>query len=223
MKRSGQSGTVYVVDDSPPSCEALTALLESEHFEVKAFTDGQAFLKAIEPGMCQCVVLDFSMPGLDGHAVQRHLIGRGLSIPIIILSAHLTVPIAVKSMTLGATTVIEKSQNVDELLAAIRSAVNCKPVTAPASAETSNQIYASVEDRWGAKVVEFGLTKRQSEIAKLICESMSNGEMAQRLKIALDTVKMHVRKLYERLGVNDRVGVVRIMLGEDVRPSDNDR
>lgn len=212
MTESGHWARVCIVDDNPRFCRSLTALLESERIQVKAFTNGQEFLDSISPDMYQCLVLDLNMPDLDGHAIQRRLNNKGLSIPIIILSAHLSVPITVKSMKLGAMTVIEKSQDVDELLSTIREAIARDHAAKRVLRRTTESGIGDVEAQLAAKLKRFKLSKRQSEIAKLICESMSNEEMAQQLNISSDTVKMHIRALYKKLGVNDRVGVVMKML-----------
>ena len=108
--------TIAVLDDDPRVLESLAELFESAGYAVRAFASAQEFLAAYsdEPG---CLVLDIRMPGMTGLELQRKLADEGTNIPVVMISGHADVRIAVEAMTLGAVTLLEKPFRLDELLA----------------------------------------------------------------------------------------------------------
>jgi PAS domain S-box-containing protein len=115
--------TVFVVDDDKAVRESIALLLEAEGFTVAAFDSAEAFLKAYEPDWPGCLVLDVSMPGMNGLQLQQTLIERQFSIPVIFISGHGDVPMSVKAVRAGAVDFIEKPFNDDVLISRIRDAI----------------------------------------------------------------------------------------------------
>jgi PAS domain S-box-containing protein len=115
--------TVFVVDDDDAVRESIVILLEAEGFQVADFSSSEAFLKAYQPDSPGCLVLDVSMPGMNGLELQQALVQRQHSIPIIFITGHGDVPMSVKALRAGAIDFIEKPFNDDILISRIRDAL----------------------------------------------------------------------------------------------------
>src|SRR5471030_2563476 len=115
---------VHLIDDDEAVRQAVAFLLTTSGFAVRVYDSATAFLDAlasIQPG---CIVTDVRMPGLDGLALQRELKSRGIGLPVIVITGHGDVPMAVEAMKAGAVDFIEKPFNDDTLLSAIRVATD---------------------------------------------------------------------------------------------------
>ena len=115
--------TVYVIDDEPDVLRALSRLLRSEGLEVRTFDDAFTFVALVDEHFDGCIVLDLSMPELDGLAVQRLLIERGCRLPIVFLSGNGDAIASASAMQQGASAFLSKPVDADVLLRAIRSAM----------------------------------------------------------------------------------------------------
>ena len=113
---------VFIIDDDQGILDALNRFLRTAGYETKAYSSPQAFLEEHDPSMPGCVVLDLSMPRMNGLAVQRELVTRGTERPIIFLSGRGTVPASVEAMKAGAVDFLPKPLKGDELLSAIKVA-----------------------------------------------------------------------------------------------------
>lgn len=189
---------VYTVDDDSGFRKSLKTLLETSGYTVRDFDNGESFLAEFNENDAGCVILDLRMPGMGGVLVQNKLVDDGFRVPVIIVTAYATVPVTVEAMRRGAVTVLEKPYDPTVLLQTVENAM------------TNQRIDLTLD--W--KVVErrYSLSSRQREIAELICDSKSNEEIASDLGITTNTVRMHVKLLYEKLGVHDRVGVAMKLL-----------
>lgn len=189
---------VYTVDDDSGFRKSLKTLLETSGYTVRDFDNGESFLAEFNENDAGCVILDLRMPGMGGVLVQNKLVDDGFRVPVIIVTAYATVPVTVEAMRRGAVTVLEKPYDPTVLLQTVENAM------------TNQRIDLTLD--W--KVVErrYSLSPRQREIAELICDSKSNEEIASDLGITTNTVRMHVKLLYEKLGVHDRVGVAMKLL-----------
>lgn len=119
-------GTIAFIDDEPRLCEAAADWLEASGFAVATFTDPQKALAAIDPAATDCVVTDLRMPGIEGRDVLRHLRAADPDLPVILLSGHGDVPVAVEVMREGAHDFIEKPYVAEHLVAAIDRAVELR-------------------------------------------------------------------------------------------------
>ena len=115
--------TVYVVDDEPDVLRALSRLLRSEGLQVRTFDDAFAFVAQVEDGFDGCVVLDLSMPELDGLAVQRLLIEKGCRMPVVFLSGNGDSVASASAMQQGASAFLSKPVDAEVLLGAVRAAI----------------------------------------------------------------------------------------------------
>jgi FixJ family two-component response regulator len=115
--------TVYVVDDDAAVSRALESAGRLLGYPVRAFASAAEFLAAFDPDRPGCLVLDVKMPGMTGLELQRRLADDGVRIPVVMISGHADVRIAVEAMTLGALTLLEKPFRLDELIGQVRKAV----------------------------------------------------------------------------------------------------
>jgi FixJ family two-component response regulator len=115
--------TVYVVDDEPDVLRALSRLLRSEGMQVRTFEDAFAFIAQVNESFSGCVVLDLSMPELDGLAVQRLLAEKGCRLPVVFLSGNGDAIASASAMQQGASAFLSKPVDAEVLLSAVRAAL----------------------------------------------------------------------------------------------------
>jgi len=189
---------VYIIDDDDEFRRSLKTLLVTAEFQVREFSSAEEYLETSDHDDCGCIILDLRMPGMGGKALQQKLFENGNQTPIIIVTAYASVPVAVDAMRQGAITVLEKPFDPPVLLDAVANSLKKQPRTKPLN--------------WQEVTAKYALSPRQEEIAKLICDSLSNEQIAEHLGITGNTVRMHIKLLYEKLGVKDRVGVAMRLL-----------
>lgn len=125
---AGEAPTVYVLDDEADVLRALSRLLRAEGLSVRTFEDALAFLAHMEPDSAGCVLLDLSMPELDGLAVQRMLSEKGCTLPVIFLSGNADAVADASARQQGASDFLSKPVDADELLGSVRSALEADRV-----------------------------------------------------------------------------------------------
>jgi len=198
----------YVVDDEEGVRHSLTLLLRSASYAVETFETGDAFLRAAGPDLpFGCVLLDIRMQGADGLQVQRVLAERGLPHPVVMITAHGDVPLAVQAMKAGACDFIEKPFTAEEILRAAEAALErgaCTQADAREAAEATARIAA--------------LSPREGEVLQGLVAGRQNKMIAQDLGISPRTVEIHRGNLMAKLGVHSLPEVVRIAIAAGVRP-----
>ncbi len=171
---------VYVVDDDSATRSALSSLLRSVDLDVVTFESANDFLAADIPDLPGCLVLDVRLPGLSGLDLQRRLSEIEVDLPIIFITGHGDVPMAVRAMKAGAVELLTKPFRDQELLEAIREALDRNPVS----------------HREKAEKIELGerfesLTPREREVMELVTGGRLNKQIAGQLGISEVTVKIH--------------------------------
>jgi len=181
--------TVYIVDDDQGIREALVQLLEIAGFSVKTFADGASFLAAYQQDCAGCVLLDVAMPGMSGHEVQAELLARGEQVPIVFLTGHGDVPMAVRSLRQGALDFLEKPVRTDVLLERVSRALvlDMERRSAQASLQQLQRRYAR-------------LSQREREVMKLVVSGMQNKEIARSLQLSPRTVETHRNHVMHKMG-----------------------
>lgn len=200
---------VRIVDDDPQVRSSLAFMLRQEGYECADYESARAFLTRDTPSRPGCVILDVCMPEMTGLELQDEMIRRGMTMPIVFLSAHGDIDMAVDTMQKGAAAFIQKTADRTRLLAAISRAVARS--TGPA-ADPGEEVA-----RWHA------LTDREREVAELIAEGLLNREVGERLGgISVKTVQVHRGEVCRKLGVKGASGisqavrrVKRILAGEE--------
>lgn len=192
----------YVVDDEEVVRRSLVLLLRSAGFAARAFPSGAAFLRASAEGLpFGCVLLDLRMPDLDGLSVQRQIVAQGLDLPVIIVTAHGDVPLAVEAMKLGASDFIEKPYDGEALLQAAAHAL-----ARGAEARARSQEATEAAERIAT------LTARELEVLQGLITGKQNKEIARGLGLSPRTVEIHRANVMEKLGVRSLPEAVRIAL-----------
>lgn len=193
--------TIFVVDDDAAVGRALQSAGKLLGRPVRAFASAAEFLAAYadEPG---CLVLDIRMPGMTGLELQRKLADDGMNIPVVMISGHADVRIAVEAMTLGAVTLLEKPFRLDELLAHVRKALE-KDATARAARRQS----ADAEQRLAA------LTVKEREVLELIAAGKTNREMADALGLSVRAVEDRRARLMKKVNAGSVAELVKLLTG----------
>jgi RNA polymerase sigma factor (sigma-70 family) len=192
---------IYVVDDDDAFRDSLRWLLESAGYRVAVFPSAERFLASYRPGRNACLLLDVRMPGLSGIELQAELNRRGDAIPIIFITGHGDVPMAVEAVKMGAYDFIEKPCADDQLLALIE---RVSSESAPARQEQAQRLLAAVRLRT--------LTDREREVLDLVVVGKKNKQIAEGLGISVKTVEAHRARAMEKMGATSIAEVVRAMM-----------
>jgi RNA polymerase sigma factor (sigma-70 family) len=183
-----ESATVFLVDDDPMVCEALALLLQSEKFKVEAYRSADDFLASYHPVNHGCVILDVSMPEMDGLSLQSALTDRAVRLPVIFLTGKADVPEAVRAMKAGAVDFLKKPISGEELLRCVNLAL----------VEDAKRLLAD-ERRTSLMERVRRLTPREKEVMALLSSGMSNKEIGLKLNISHRTVEVHRSRIMEKM------------------------
>ncbi|WP_336952725.1 response regulator FixJ [Sphingobium aromaticivastans] len=190
---------IYVVDDDEAIRRSLSFMLKTSGFAVKLFEGGLPFLKEaaeLEPG---CVLLDVRMPDMDGLAVQRELRERGVMLPVVIMTGHGDIDMAVTAMKAGASDFIEKPFEKAALLGCVDAARRVAVADRGASARADD-----------ARARLNILTEREREVLDGLVEGLPNKTIAYDLGISPRTVEIHRANLMQKLEVKSLAEALRI-------------
>jgi len=190
---------VHLVDDDEAIRRSVGVMLKTSGFHVRAYESGVELLKSassLEPG---CILLDIRMPGMDGLEVQSALRDKGISLPVIIMTGHGDVSLAVQAMKAGAIDFIEKPFEKAVLLSAIEHGV-----------ERLKRSAADVERADEAAVRLQGLTPREREVLDGLAQGLPNKTIAYDLGISPRTVEIHRANVMSKLGVRSLSEALRI-------------
>ena len=192
---------VHIVDDDDAMRDSLKWLLESRGLEVDLYPSGEAFLAAFNRDFCGCLVLDVRMPGMNGLELYEQLRSRDSTLPVIFITGHGDVPMAVSALKKGAADFIEKPFNDQDMLRLIESCLKQDSARAAERAEN-----ASVAQRLQS------LTQREREVLGLIVAGKLNKQIADELGISIKTVEVHRSRVMEKMGANSVAELVQLVL-----------
>jgi FixJ family two-component response regulator len=193
------TGTVFVIDDDAAICESLCNLLESMGMNVESFSSAEDFFAKWRQDTPGCLLLDVRLPGMTGVEFQEKLIQCGSSIPIIFMTAHGDVPMVRKVMKAGAIEFLTKPFQKEELLAAIRSALEID-----SSRRRADDLGSSISARFAL------LVPREREVLDLVTAGLLNKQIAATLNLSEITVKLHRRHVMEKMQANSLADLVRM-------------
>ena len=193
--------TVFVVDDDQAMRTSLQWLIESTGMQVKTFESADAFLSNFYPERAGCLLLDVRMPGMSGLELQSYLAREGYQLPVIIITGHGDVGMAVKAMRAGAMDFIEKPFHDEDLLRSIQRALEVDQRQRLSRAARAD-ILARVAD----------LTPREHEVMGMVTDGKANREIAVALGVTPKTVEAHRARVMEKMRAESLAELVRMVL-----------
>jgi FixJ family two-component response regulator len=204
MRKKPQPGhepTVHIVDDDPGVRKALALLMRSAGLQAQPYESAQDFLDRYEPGQPGCMILDIRMPGMNGLELQQELVARHEPMPIIILTGHGDIPMAVRAIKAGALDFIEKPFQNGTLLSLVETGLK--------QDRTARAEYARLRDidRRLAR-----LTPREREVMEHLIHGELSKVAAAELGISPRTVEIHRARILKKLGVRSISEVVHMTL-----------
>jgi two-component system response regulator FixJ len=202
---------VFIVDDDADVRDSLRALLESADLSVADYGSARAFLAAPAPG-AGCLIADIRMPDMDGLELQEELVKRGSGLPVIVVTGHGDVPLAVRAMKAGAVDFIEKPYDDELLLESVRRALDMG-IARPKSPEVDPAIAGLI----------VSLTPREREVLEHLIAGRPNKVVAFKLGISPRTVEIHRAHLMEKMQVRSLPELVRVALAAGVDPAEDHR
>jgi FixJ family two-component response regulator len=193
--------TAFVVDDDEALRDSLRWLFESVGVPSRCFASAQEFLAEFNPDTPGCLVLDVRMPGMSGLQLQEHLTSRGIPIPIIVLTAHADVPMAVRAMKAGALDLLTKPCNTQELLDRVRYAID-------------QDDQRRKERNWATEIgARFALlTPRERQVMERVVSGKANKVIASELGVSTKTIEAHRTHIMEKTKAESVADLVRMAI-----------
>jgi len=191
---------VWIVDDDADVLQALDLQLSTAGFTTIPCRSGTELLAGLDAERPGCILLDLRMPGMNGIDVQRELGRRGDPHPIVFLTGHGDVPMAVMALKAGALDFLEKPVHRERLLAALEGALARDRELREERARTGH-----------LRELARSLTPRESEVGALLLEGLRTAEIAERLQLSRRTAEMHRARLFKRIGARttgDAAGIL---------------
>lgn len=208
QQQAGESHYVYVVDDDRDVRRSLSFMLAASETRSHPFGSGMDFLDAVPDLTPGCVLLDLRMPQMDGFHVMAELGKRGIDWPVIVMTGHGEVPVAVRAMKQGAVDFIEKPFSEEALLGCLNNAFNLL-----------GEREATSRRRRAARERVDQLTARETEVLEGLLAGESNKQLAKRLGISLRTVEMHRGNMMDRLEVANLAEALTLAIEAGLTPA----
>jgi len=180
---------VHVVDDNPAVRDAIRWLVEQVGLSARTYATAQEFLSACDPAMRGCLVLDIRMPGISGLDLQDRLQKQGIHLPVIIITGHGDVPVAVRAMKAGALEFLQKPFNDQTLLDAIHAAL-----------EKYHAIWAQQDQSHHTVRNLSALTPREQKVLDLLRHGKPNKVIADELDLSVRTAEGYRARIMEKMG-----------------------
>lgn len=191
--------SIYAVDGDPRALDAQTAVLSAEGYATIPCGSAEQFLKLFDPDLKACVVMELHLPGMSGSELQDYLASNGLDIPIVILTAHGDVPIAVQTLRAGAVDFIEKPAADSRLLEAIGIA--------------SELIFDRKPNRLPKQIIAQrlrSLTNRERQVLEHLLKGKLNKEIAVELNVSQRTIEAHRARIREKTRTRGIVDLIQM-------------
>lgn len=192
--------TVFIVDDDPAVRDSLRWLLESMRLRVATFDSAEAFLKFYTMHMVGCLVLDVRMPGMSGLQLQQHLTKQQYALPIIFITGHGDIPMAVRAMQAGAKYFLEKPFEDQLLLDYVNEAL---------ALDKENQQARLRLTMIRARIAN--LTDRETEVMDLVIRNHSNKEIAEKLGVSIKTVEFHRSHMMDKMHASSLIDLLNMV------------
>jgi FixJ family two-component response regulator len=204
MSLISKRGTVYVVDDDEAVRDSLQWLLEGKDYRVRCFDSAESFLTRFDPREVACLIADIRMGGMSGMELQDRLLERQSPLPIVFITGHGDVPMAVESMKKGALDFIQKPFDETQLLNLVERML-----------DAARDLFAEHQQAANREALLGKLTTRESQVLERIVAGRLNKQIADDLGISIKTVEAHRANIMEKLGANTVADLLKIALGSN--------
>ena len=197
-----KKGTVYVVDDDEAVRDSLQWLLEGRDYRVKCFDSAESFLARFDPREVACLIADIRMEGMSGLELQDRLIERRSPLPVVFVTGHGDVPMAVSTMKKGAMDFIEKPFKEEELTTLVERMF-----------DQARESFSMHQEAASREALLGRLTMREGQVLERIVAGRLNKQIADDLGISIKTVEAHRANIMEKLSANTVADLLKIALG----------
>lgn len=201
MTTPEEPNTVFIVDDDEAVRDSLRWLLEANGYRVKSFSGAEDFLESYSPDEIGVLIVDVRMPGMSGLELQEELIARNAPLPIVFITGHGDVPMAVSTIKKGAIDFLEKPFNETDLRAIVARMLQQATERASQAQAKKNQ-----------QAVLSRLTSREQQVLERIVAGRLNKQIAGDLNISIKTVEAHRANIMEKLEVTTVADLMKIAL-----------
>ena len=203
-----EKGTIYVVDDDEAVRDSLQWLLEGKGYRVRCFDSAETFLSRYDPREVACMFVDIRMDGMSGLDLQDRLIERKSPLPVVFITGHGDVPMAVETMKKGALDFIQKPFREEDLETLVEKMLE------RARATFAEHQQASTRESLLGK-----LTNREAQVLERIVAGRLNKQIADDLNISIKTVEAHRANIMEKLNANTVADLLKVALGSNAPKS----
>ncbi len=198
-----KKGTVYVVDDDEAVRDSLQWLLEGKDYRVRCFDSAESFLSRFDPREVACLIADIRMDGMSGMELQDRLIERQSPLPIVFITGHGDVPMAVDTMKKGALDFMQKPFNEEHLLPLVERML-----------DKARDSFAAQQEVATREALIGKLTSREAQVLERIVAGRLNKQIADDLGISIKTVEAHRANIMEKLNAATVADLLKIALGQ---------
>ncbi|MDD2728376.1 response regulator transcription factor [Malikia sp.] len=198
-----KKGTIYVVDDDEAVRDSLQWLLEGKDYRVRCFDSAESFLSRFDPREVACLIADIRMDGMGGMELQDRLIERHSPLPIVFITGHGDVPMAVETMKKGALDFMQKPFNEEQLLPLVERML-----------DKARESFAAQQEVATREALIGKLTSREAQVLERIVAGRLNKQIADDLGISIKTVEAHRANIMEKLNAATVADLLKIALGQ---------
>lgn len=195
-----EKAVIRIIDDDEGFGDAIRFILRMDGWMVSYYSDVSSFLKKDDPEVPGCIILDYMMPNVNGVECQELLIKKGYRQPVIFLTAHADVDMAITVFRQGAYDVLKKPVSSEDLLSAVRKAVREDFIKAESDVRVTK--YHELFD---------SLSQREKQVVSMAVSDLMNHQIAQRLNLSERTIETHRANAYRKLGIKDLVQLKEFM------------
>ena len=199
-----KKGTVYVVDDDEAVRDSLQWLLEGKDYRVRCFESAEVFLERFDPKEVACLIVDVRMEGMSGLDLQNRLVENHSPLPVVFITGHGDVPMAVETMKKGAMDFIQKPFDEVKLVSLVERMLD--------HARQSFSVHQQAVNR---DALLSKLTLRETQVLERIVAGRLNKQIADDLGISIKTVEAHRANIMEKLNANTVADLLKIALGQN--------
>ncbi len=200
MIKSEQPATVFIVDDDDAIRDSMSMLMETIGLNTQSFASAQEFLDSFDVDKPGCLVLDIRMPGMSGLELQQELVRKNSMLPIVFVTGHGDIPMAVQAIQNGAADFIQKPFRDQDLLDRVNQAL-----------KSCHEVHNSQQQSQSVKAHIHNLTPREHQIMEMIVEGKANKVIAIDLGLSQRTIEAHRKNVMQKLEARSLADLVRIV------------